>query len=64
MFFELICSCTATFHMEVSEDQTTSAWMFAHRFVNAHQNCGFMTAPAYPEVKEVYKTEKNNVESE
>jgi hypothetical protein len=50
--------------MEVSEDQTTSAWMFAHRFVNAHQNCGFMTAPAYPEVKEVYKTEKNNVESE
>lgn len=61
MFFELVCSCSATFHMEADEDESTAAWLFAHRFVNAHAKCGYMTAPTYVnnEVELPEKTQKN-----
>jgi hypothetical protein len=63
MFFELVCSCTATFHMESPEEEGTAAWLFAHRFVNAHEDCGYMSPPRHPETEQT-RVPHTNVEKD
>jgi len=42
MFIEMSCSCGASFQSE-AENNESVALMWGHRFVNAHQGCGFMS---------------------
>jgi hypothetical protein len=42
MFIEMSCNCEASFQFEC-EDNDTLALVWAHSFVNAHTDCGFMT---------------------
>ena len=43
MFFEMVCSCTATLHLDVSKDREEAALLLVNRFTMAHVSCGFMT---------------------
>ena len=43
MFFEMLCSCTATIQLEVDHNKEEAAWLLVNRFTSAHVSCGFMT---------------------
>jgi hypothetical protein len=44
MFFEMICTCSASVHIETDIDENTEAsWLLVNRFINAHVKCGYMT---------------------
>lgn len=34
-----------------ADDNSPGVWMLVHRFANSHVNCGFVTAPATPEIE-------------
>jgi hypothetical protein len=44
MFVEMTCNCGASFQADNNETDTLLL-MWAHAFVNAHTDCGFMTKP-------------------
>ena len=54
MFIEMSCQCSASFQAEADESDTL-VMVWAHAFVNAHQNCGFMTKPTVSEMEEKMK---------
>ena len=43
MFFEMACSCSASFQIDGAEDRLDAAWLMATRFADSHINCGYMT---------------------
>jgi hypothetical protein len=43
MYFDMICSCSASFHIELEVDSEEAVWLLVNRFINAHVECGFMT---------------------
>lgn len=45
MFIEMDCSCEASVIFDDAEN-ADSVWLLVHRFANAHEVCGFMTAVA------------------
>jgi len=54
MFIEMSCSCTASFQADVGESDTLLL-VWAQSFVNAHNECGFMTKPLTQDVEEKMK---------
>jgi hypothetical protein len=54
MFIEMSCSCTASFQADVGESDTLLL-VWAQSFVNAHNDCGFMTKPLPQDVEEKMK---------
>lgn len=58
MFFEMMCSCTATLSLDVAEDNDTLGWVMIHRFASAHINCGYMTPMTTDEKSETRRTER------
>jgi hypothetical protein len=64
MFIEMSCNCSASFQADVTESDTLLL-VWAQSFVNAHNECGFMTKPLTQSVEEkmqrydlIYKEER------
>lgn len=64
MFIEMSCNCSASFQADVTESDTLLL-VWAQSFVNAHNECGFMTKPLMQSVEEkmqrydlIYKEER------
>lgn len=57
MYVEMVCSCEATLHLDMGEEDGAidSIWMLTYRFANAHIHCGYMTPGTSPEAEEVTK---------
>lgn len=43
MFFEMMCSCSASLHLDVGVEREDAALLLVNRFTMAHVTCGFMT---------------------
>ncbi len=59
MYFEMMCSCSASIHMDVAEDMQTLGLLFLNRFIESHVNCGFMT-PMHKDVDDDIKLFKED----
>ena len=63
MFIEMSCNCEASFQAEC-DDNDTVVMLWAHSFVNAHTDCGFMTKSKseteekYQRTDVIYKEER------
>jgi hypothetical protein len=64
MFIEMSCNCSASFQADVTESDTLLL-VWAQSFVNAHNECGYMTKPLTQSVEEkmqrydlIYKEER------
>lgn len=53
MFVEMSCNCGATLQVD-SEENDTLPLVWGQRFINAHQDCGFMSK-AKEEIEEKTK---------
>lgn len=49
MYIDMSCSCGASFITETDNDNLSLLW--ANRFINAHNGCGFMS-PQFAEGEE------------
>ena len=54
MFIEMSCNCEASFQAD-APDNDTLLFVWAHAFVNAHSECGFMTKPLQRDLEEKMK---------
>jgi hypothetical protein len=54
MFIEMSCNCEASFQVDVP-DNDTLLLLWAQSFVNAHNECGFMTKPMQRDIEEKMK---------
>jgi hypothetical protein len=54
MFIEMSCQCSASFQAD-SDESETLVMVWAHSFVNAHKECGYMTKPSVHEMEEKMK---------
>ncbi|CAB4174836.1 hypothetical protein UFOVP965_84 [uncultured Caudovirales phage] len=54
MFIEMSCNCSASFQADIPETDTLLL-VWAQSFVNAHNECGFMTKPIAVDVEEKLK---------
>ena len=51
MLIDMQCACGAAFQMQTDSEDNTGVMLFAGRFTQAHQACGFMS-PITNDVKE------------
>jgi len=54
MFVEMTCPCGASFQMDAG-DNTSIVELWAHSFVNAHHECGYMSTPLRADTEEKMK---------
>ena len=54
MFIEMTCNCTASFQADAEENDTL-VMVWAHSFVNAHKDCGYMTKAKPDDIEEKMK---------
>jgi len=43
MFFEMMCSCSASLQIDVDGPREDAAWLLLTRFSEAHVDCGYVT---------------------
>lgn len=58
MFIEMSCRCDSSFQVDTEENETLMM-VWAHAFVNAHNECGYMTKPITQNSEE--KTQRYDV---
>lgn len=63
MFFEMVCSCSATLQIDAPEDRELAVWLFVTRFSEAHVNCGFMTPVTKDEPETTKRYEVSRAEN-
>jgi hypothetical protein len=59
MFFETMCSCSASLQLDV-EGNEDAAWLLLNRFINAHTTCGFVS----PLPDNEFPTKKFNIKAQ
>jgi hypothetical protein len=61
MFVEMTCACGASFQAE-SDDHETLTMLWAQRFVNSHQECGYMSQEHVERQEKSNRLDINHVE--
>jgi len=54
MYFEMMCSCSASIHMDVTEDMDNLGLLIMNRFIESHVKCGFMV-PEFKDNESIFK---------